>query len=236
MIVTIDGPAGSGKSAAALLLANRLNSPHLDTGAMYRAVALDALERNLLGDPDAIADRARAMSLTFDWSKTPAPIHLDGRDVSETIRLPQVTEVTYEAADNPWVREELVRHQREIGRSVTTLVTEGRDQGSIVFPNAEYKFYLDAHPEERARRRIAQLAAKGIAVEAETILRDLVKRDTQDKTRAVGALSRPKDAIVIDTTEMSLEAVVAEMLRIIRTGKAKATAGLEMAGGKGGAP
>jgi cytidylate kinase len=216
VIVTIDGPAGSGKSAAALMLAKRLNAPHLDTGAMYRAVALDALERHLLGDPDAIAARARQMTLTFDWSKTPAAVLLDGRDVSDLIRSPQVTAVTYEAADNPWVREELVRHQRQIGKSVPNLVTEGRDQGSVVFPNAGFKFYLDAHPEERARRRITQLAAKGITAELHDVLHQIVQRDMRDQARAVGPLSRPKDAIVLDTTDMTLEQVVEEMLRIIK--------------------
>jgi cytidylate kinase len=157
---------------------------------------------------------------------------MDGRNVSDEIRLPQVTEVTYEAADNPWVREELVRHQREIGRSVTTLVTEGRDQGSVVFPMAAFKFYLDAHPEERARRRIAQLAANGINVELSEVLHDIVQRDMRDSSRAVGPLSRPKDAIVIDTTDMSLHEVVAEMLRIIRAGKPAAGA-VEVRAGKG---
>jgi cytidylate kinase len=205
------------------LLAKRLGAPHLDTGAMYRAVALDAMQRKILGNPDAIAKRVRTMKLEFDWSKSPAPILLDGKDVSEAIRAPAVTDVTYEAADNPWVREELVRHQRAIGKASPTLVTEGRDQGTIVFPDAAFKFYLDAHPEERARRRIAQLTAKGITAELHDVLHHIVQRDMRDQARAVGALARPKNGIVIDTTDLSLEQVVEEMLRIIKGGRGAVT-------------
>ena len=215
MIVTIDGPAGSGKSAAAQLLARRLGMPHLDTGAMYRAIGLDAMELGILKDPDAIAARAREVELKFDWSQEPATIMMNGRNVSELIRTPEVTAITYVAADNPWVREELVKQQRRIGREAGSLVTEGRDQGSVVFPQANFKFFLDAHPEERARRRIGQLAARGINAEISDVLDKIVQRDMRDQGRAVGPLSRPADAILIDTTELSLEQVVQAMLAII---------------------
>lgn len=217
LIVTIDGPAGSGKSAAALQLAGRLGIPHLDTGAMYRAVALDALEHNILNDPDRIAQRSRLLALTFDWSVTPAAIHLNGRNVSELIRQPQVTAITYVAADNPWVRETLVSQQRAIGRECGSLVTEGRDQGTIVFPQADYKFYLNAHPEERARRRIAQLAAKGISAEQSDVLNQILQRDMRDQARAVGPLARPQDAIELDTTDLTLDETVEEMIKHIHT-------------------
>jgi cytidylate kinase len=220
MIITIDGPAGSGKSAAALLLAARLGWPHLDTGAMYRAVALDALERDLLGQPEAIANRSRQLALDFDWSKSPAEILLNGRNVADAIRTPQVTEVTWHAADNPGVREDLVQRQRRIGEACTQrsggMVTEGRDQGTIVFPTAEFKFYLDAQPEERARRRIAQLAAKGITVDQQGILQQILQRDQRDQGRAVGPLARPVDAIVLDTTPLTLVQVVQKMFEIVR--------------------
>ena len=219
MIITIDGPAGSGKSAAALKLAVRLGVPHLDTGAMYRAVALDALEHDLMDKPDAIANRARLLALDFDWTKSPAEILLNGRNVADAIRTPQVTEITWQAADNPWVREVLVKLQRRIGEQCRTqhggMVTEGRDQGTIVFPGAEYKFYLDAHPEERARRRIAQLAAKGIAADMQEILQNILQRDMRDQTRAAGPLSRPADAIALDTTDLTLEQVVDKMFEIV---------------------
>ena len=217
MIVTIDGPAGSGKSAAALQLAARLALPHLDTGAMYRAVALDALEQGILHDPDKIAQRARLLSLKFDWTKSPAAILLNGRNVADAIRQPRITEITYVAADNPWVREELVRQQRLIGQAAGSLVTEGRDQGTIVFPHAEFKFYLNAHPEERARRRIAQLAAKGISLELHDVLQQILQRDMRDSVRAVGPLARPHDAIELDTTDLTLEETVEAMVRHIQS-------------------
>ncbi len=217
LIVTIDGPAGSGKSAAALELARRLKIPHLDTGAMYRAVALDALEQGILDDPDRIGHRCRLITISFDWTKHPAAVLLNGRDVSEAIREPRVTEVTYQAADNPWVREELVKQQRSIGQQCGSLVTEGRDQGTIVFPNAQFKFYLNAHPEERARRRIAQLAAKGISVELSDVLEQILQRDMRDQTRAIGKLAPAKDAIDLDTTDLTLEQTVAAMMAKIQT-------------------
>lgn len=220
MIITIDGPAGSGKSAAALQLATRLGLPHLDTGAMYRAVALDALEQNLLDQPDAMGNRARLLALDFDWTKSPAEILLNGRHVESAIRTPQVTEITWHAADNPWVREELVKRQRHIGEACRTraggLVTEGRDQGTIVFPNAEFKFFLDAHPEERARRRIGQLAAKGIAADLDEVLQQILQRDQRDQGRSVGPLVRPANAIVLDTTDLTLAQVVQKMFEIIQ--------------------
>ena len=134
---------------------------------------------------------------------------------SEAIRQPRITEITYRAADNPWVREELVKQQRAIGEKCGSLVTEGRDQGTIVFPNAPFKFYLNAHPEERARRRIAQLAAKGISVEQSDVLEQLPCRDMCDQTRAIGKLAPAKDAIDIDTTDLTLEETVEAMLTCV---------------------
>ena len=216
LIVTIDGPAGSGKSAAAVLLAGRLKVPHLDTGAMYRAVALDALEQGIQGDAGRIAQRCRSLDLDFDWAKTPAEILLNGRNVADAIRQPRVTEMTYVAADNPQVREELVKLQRLIGQKAGSLVTEGRDQGTVVFPQANFKFYLTAQPEERARRRIAQLAAKGVTADAQEILQQIIQRDQRDAARAVGPLARPHDAIDLDTTNLTLEQVVDAMIQYIQ--------------------
>jgi len=222
VIITIDGPAGSGKSAAALALARQLHLPHLDTGAMYRAVALDALQQGLLSDPDAMVKRVDSISISFDWSQDPAPIQLNGTDVSEPIRSPKITEITFLAADNPGIRTKLVRLQREIGVSAQIrggLVTEGRDQGTIVFPDAACKFYLDAKPEIRAGRRVAQLAEKGMIVDAGEALAQLLQRDLRDSSRSVGPLAKSADAHVIDTTDMTLEQVIDEMGRIVRAVK-----------------
>jgi cytidylate kinase len=182
---------------------------------MYRAIALDALENDLT-DPDEIAARARQITLGFDWAQRPARVLLNGRDVSDAIRQPRVTENTYTAADNPWVREILVEQQRRIGLEAGSLVTEGRDQGTIVFPHAAFKFYLDAEPQERARRRIAQLEAKGLSFRAAEILDQIVARDQRDASRPVGPLARPADALVLDTTNMTLLQVVDTMEQIVR--------------------
>jgi cytidylate kinase len=146
---------------------------------------------------------------------------LNGRDVSDAIRTPAVTAVTYQAADNPWVREELVKQQRAIGQACGSLVTEGRDQGTIVFPHADFKFYLNAHPEERARRRVDQLARKGISAELSDVLQQIVERDMRDQSRAIGGLARAKDAIDLDTTDLTLDEVVEAMMTRVGRGKSQ---------------
>ncbi|MEI8195324.1 MAG: (d)CMP kinase [Phycisphaerae bacterium] len=218
MIITIDGPAGSGKSAAALMLAQRLGAAHLDTGAMYRAVALWGLQNQLLDNPAALAQACQNIDLRFDWSTQPARVLLAGQDVSDAIRRPEVTAVTHVPADNIEVRKVLVELQRAIGRQTKIRVTEGRDQGSVVFPRAEFKFYLDAKAEERARRRIAQMAEKGIVANAAEVLRQIVERDARDQARVVGGLVQTKDAIVIDTSPLTLQEVVEKMLALVQAG------------------
>jgi cytidylate kinase len=190
---------------------------------MYRAVALFGLDQKLLDDREKLAAACRTMDLRFDWSLQPARVLLEGRDVSEAIRRPEVTAVAYIAADNLGVRTNLVERQREIGRQTALLVTEGRDQGSIVFPKAEFKFYLDAKPEERARRRIAQLAQSGIASDPAEVLRLIVERDARDKARPVGGLVQTDDAIVLDTSPLTLQEVVDRMFQLVtQTPTAKA--------------
>jgi cytidylate kinase len=184
---------------------------------MYRAVALDAKEQGLLDDPDRIGHRCRLITIRFDWSQRPAHVLLNDRDVSDAIRTPEVTGITYQAADNPWVREELVKQQRAIGAACGSLDTEGRDQCTIVFPHADFKFYLNAHPEERARRRVEQLARKGISAELSDILEQILERDMRDQSRAIGGLARAKDAIDLDTTDLTLEATVQAMMARIHT-------------------
>jgi cytidylate kinase len=224
MIVTIDGPAGSGKSAAAYRLATRLGWPFLDTGAMYRAVALDALEKGVLHDPAGMAARAREMNLDFHWDHQPPAIWIDDRDITDEIRRPRVTEVTYLAADNPDVRAELVRRQRAIAERLRTLVSEGRDQGSIVFPNAEFKFYLDADSTERAHRRIVQMRAKGLEVDENEIRAAINLRDYRDRVRQVGPLMRPSDSRLIDTTTLTLDEVVDLMAKTVEAARHNAPA------------
>ena len=216
MIITIDGPAGAGKSAVAQRLAQSLGFKHLDTGAMYRAVALAALEEGLDGDPDGLARRVGQIQVSFDWSSEPPRVRLDGRDVTDAIRTPRVTQATHLAASNPQVRAVLVEQQRRIAAAAGSLVTEGRDQGTVVFPTAEYKFYLDASLQERARRRAVQWRDQGRAVTLDSLATQLQQRDDRDRNRGVGSLTIPPGAIVIDTTPLTLQEVVELMRRTVQ--------------------
>lgn len=208
MIITIDGPAGSGKSTAARNLATRLGIAFLDTGATYRAVTLKALETGIdLADEDALCEVARNCDVSFEPAPQGLRVLLDGRDVSTEIRTSRVSEMSRYAAASPKVREVLVNLQRRLGAELGSFVTEGRDQGTVVFPQANLKVYLDADPAVRARRRHAELAASGHKDSYESVLSAIADRDARDRGRAVGPLSKPKDAVVIDTSNMEIQQV-----------------------------
>jgi cytidylate kinase len=212
MIVAIDGPAGAGKSTISRRLAERLGFAFLDTGAMYRAVALAALRRGFgLDDAEKIAGLANELTIDFDGVHT----LLDGEDVSAAIRTTDVSASVHLAADNVTVRRRLVQLQRQMaaGRDV---VTEGRDQGTIAFPKAECKIFLTASREERARRRHDELTARGESVSYEEILAQQDDRDQRDARRPVGALIKAADAIQVCTDGLSLDQVVDRLERIVR--------------------
>jgi cytidylate kinase len=212
MIITIDGPAGAGKSSVARALARRLGFRFLDTGAMYRAVALAGLRRGLDWDlPDDLAQLAERLDLKLAGER----IFLDGEDVSEAVRTSQVTAVTRYAADNPQVREHLVKLQRRLA-GTDGVVTEGRDQGTVAFPQAECKVFLTASPAERARRRWRELQAQGEPVTLEQVLGAQERRDRQDAGRPVGPLRPAPDAVEVCTDGMSVAEVVDRLEELAR--------------------
>jgi cytidylate kinase len=215
MIITIDGPAGAGKSSVARALARRLGFRFLDTGAMYRAVALAGLRQGVdWHQPEQLAALAERLGIEVVGER----IFLDGEDVSEAVRASEVTAVTRYAADNPQVRERLGRLQREAAAG-ENIVTEGRDQGTVVFPEAECKIFLTASPQQRARRRLRDLQALGESARLEDVLAAIERRDHEDSTRPVGRLVRAPDAIEVGTDEMTLAEVVARLEAVAR-GKA----------------
>jgi len=236
MIITIDGPAGSGKSTVAARLAKKLAVAYLDTGAMYRAITWAALKNKVsLDDTSALNKLANNCRIEFLWGKnspnaaekysTPSQeipemehqrIWLDDKEITLNIRSPQVTENAHKIAQNPHVRVTLVKQQREIAKQSGNLVTEGRDQGTVAFPEADYKFYLDASDRTRAKRRWLQLKKNGIIEDYQKILDDIIRRDHRDCTRKIAPLAVPRDAIKIDSTNMPLDQVVETLYRHIK--------------------
>jgi cytidylate kinase len=217
MIITIDGPAGTGKSSVAQAVAHQLGFDFLDTGAMYRAVALVAVRRHAnLEDARELAFAAKTAKIVFDFDQKPPEVFLNREPVAHLLRGAEVTRAASFVAQVPEIRNLLVTQQRQIGWSRPNLVTEGRDQGTVVFPTAEFKFYLDATPAERARRRANQLRQRGDVVDLAELQRQIVERDTRDSKRRVGPLARPENAIVIDTTNLTEDQVIQQIVQTVR--------------------
>ena len=212
LIVTIDGPAASGKSTAARLLAERLGACFLDTGAMYRAVTLAAMQAGVdMSDEDELLGVLRESKFEFSARGGKMTVAIDGVDVTEQIRQMEVTANARYIASSAKLREKLVEMQREFAAGEEKIVTEGRDQGTVAFADANVKFFLVADAAERARRRQAELRAKGVDKGLEELQRAIEERDKSDMDREVGPLKPAGDAIVIDTTELSIEEVVEKL-------------------------
>jgi cytidylate kinase len=212
MIITIDGPAGAGKSSAAKALAKRLDFEFLDTGAMYRAVTLAALRAGFdLRDQEALAHLMDAIHLEMP----PGRVLLDGADVSDQIRTHEVTQASALIADSPVVRRRLGKSQRAVAAG-RRIVCEGRDQGTVVFPDAFCKFFLSAAVEERARRRQAQMDSRGETADLATLLPAIEARDRRDAARCLAPMKPAADAVVIDSTNLSLDQVVDRMEAEVR--------------------
>ena len=204
MIVTIDGPAGSGKSTAARGLAQRLGVDYIDTGAMYRAVAHSCLASDIdTTDRESVTERAAELRIGFDGQD----VLLDGINISAAVRSPSISEAASRVAQHPGVRAEMVRQQQAMVRE-RDMVTEGRDQGTEVFPDAECKFFLEASAEVRAVRRQEELLARGVEVPLEETLEQIRQRDHRDRTREISPLRPADDAIVIDSSELTADGVL----------------------------
>ena len=215
-VITIDGPAASGKSTVARLLAGRLGASFLDTGAMYRAVTLAAIEAGVdLGDEKKLRGVLDNRKFQFTVREGKMAVCIDGVDVTEQIRRQEITANARYAASAAKLREKLVEMQREFAAREGKIVTEGRDQGTVAFADADVKFYLIADAAERAKRRQIELKAQGSSENLEQIQNAIEERDKSDEDRAVGPLRPAEDAIVVDTTDLSIEEVVEKLLCIV---------------------
>jgi cytidylate kinase len=216
LIITIDGPAASGKSTVARLLAGRLNASFLDTGAMYRAVTLAAMRASIdLSDEQKLLDVMLKHEFQFSDQAGKMIVCIDGADVTEDIRNPEVTANVRYIAAAPKVRERLVQMQRQFASGRQKIVTEGRDQGTVAFSDADIKFFLTADLAERARRRQAELGISE-SQSATDIQKAIEQRDKSDQERAVGPLKPAEDAIIVDTTNLSIEQVVEKLADYVK--------------------
>lgn len=215
-IVAIDGPAGVGKSTASRLVARALDLPHIDTGAMYRAIALKA-RRSAVADDDAdrVTALARSSEIEFGRKDGRVVVFLDGEDVTSAIREPDISMGASNVSAIPAVRRVLVALQQEMGRR-SGGVLEGRDIGTKVFPDTRHKFFLSARPEVRARRRWEEMRARGSMIPFEDVLADLTTRDAQDSTRADSPLTWDDTYTIIDTSELTIEQVVDRIVSSVR--------------------
>lgn len=215
-VIAIDGPAGSGKSTLARLLAHHLGYLYLDTGAMYRVISLKATRHGLQdSDGDAIAALARRTQIQFQRENGEQRVFMDGEDVSEAIRVPEISERASKVSVHAPVREVMVGWQRKIAENAHGVVAEGRDTTTVVFLDARLKIFLTAAPEVRAERRYKELLERGVEVDYEQVLADILERDRRDMTRTVSPLRQAPDAVRIDNDRLDIQQTLARVLELL---------------------
>jgi len=222
LTIAIDGPSGAGKSTIGKALARRLGYLYIDTGAMYRAVALKVKGKKalVLGDESKLSALVSSLHITFVGKGKETAVFCNGKDVTKAIRSPEMSRLASDISRKKVVREALVRRQREMGTG-GGVVLEGRDIGTVVFPDAEIKFYLDADTEERGRRRFKELVEKGMKVDFNDTLEEVRTRDHRDMNRAVSPLRKAEDAFFIDSTGRTVKEIVEEMVQRVMARQGK---------------
>ena len=220
MIIAIDGPAGSGKSTVARIVAVKLNFRYIDTGSMYRSVAWKSLQKKtVLKNEAAVADIASKIKIELIPDKDGQLVFVDGKNITDQLKVEEISRGAAIVAAQPLIREIMTNKQRKLGEH-GKVVMDGRDIGTVVFPQADKKFFLDADSKERGRRRFAELEEKNQAknTDLSTIIKQIVQRDHEDRNRKIAPLKQAKDAMLIDTTHLSIDQVVEEIIKIITPG------------------
>ncbi|HYA91051.1 MAG TPA: (d)CMP kinase [Thermodesulfobacteriota bacterium] len=216
LTIAIDGPSGAGKSTVASSLGRRLGYLYIDTGAMYRSVALRVKKKGIIPEDElTVGQLASSVHITFAMGGEQTRIFCNGEDITEDIRTPEISRLASFISRQKRVREALVRMQREMGRE-GGVILEGRDIGTVVFPDADVKFYLDAESDERVRRRYDEMVEKGIKVDFKEMQEELLQRDHNDMHRSHSPLKKADDALFVDTTHRSVEEIVEEMARTVK--------------------